>query len=167
MLRLKRPLRPSSSADPEDTLATKLHLADLGFYDPPTGEFHGWPDAEMFAGLRIAQQAAGERVDGEMLPGGPTEAAINRLAASRTPIPKDKPNDYQRAVAKGLVRLEDASSDSETWLQATERQMGRPIAPVWVRSSKDYQGDPGDIVPPRNPFFAPSPCLCAPPGLDR
>jgi hypothetical protein len=80
MLRLKRPLRPSSDADPEDALATKLHLADLGFYEPPTGELHEWPDAELFAGVTEFQKAAGETPDGEMLPGGPTEAAINRSA---------------------------------------------------------------------------------------
>lgn len=121
MLRLKRPLRPSSNVDPEDALATKLRLADLGFYEPPTGEFHGWPDAELFAGVRKAQEFVGETPDGEMLPGGPTEAALNRLTV-RPSLKSQESNDDRSAAASSLLRPDETASDREASLDLRKRR---------------------------------------------
>jgi hypothetical protein len=79
MLRLNRPLRPTASADPDDVLAAKRVFLDLGYYDPPTGELHPWPDAPLFQAIRSFQIDNELAPDAEMLPGGPTEAALNRV----------------------------------------------------------------------------------------
>lgn len=77
MLRLNRTLGRASGADPDDVLGVKRALARLRYYDPPTGEFHSYPDADLFEGVEAFQRDRDLTVDGVMKPGGPTEAGLN------------------------------------------------------------------------------------------
>jgi hypothetical protein len=125
MLRLHRPLRPTANADPDDVLAAKRVFLDLGYYEPPTGDLHPWPDAPLFQAIRSFQVDNDLAPDAEMLPGGPTESALNALSAP-------EPNLYRQALAQGRVREQDAVSDSESWRQSLERRTGHKLTPAAV-----------------------------------
>ena len=129
MPRLNRPLRRTSAADPDDVLGVKFAFHELGYYDPPTGEFHPWPDAPLFEAIESFQVDNDLDADGEMLPGGPTELVLNSLPA---PGSAPAPNAYERAVAEGLVRPEDAISDSESWSRSVERRTGQQLTPAFA-----------------------------------
>jgi len=130
MPRLNRPLRRTSDADPDDVLGVKFAFHDLGYYDPPTGEFHPWPDAPLFEAIESFQVDNDLEPDGEMLPGGPTELVLNSLPA---PGSAPAPNAYERAVAEGRVRPEDAIPDSESWSRSVERRAGQRLTPAFAQ----------------------------------
>jgi hypothetical protein len=77
-VRLKQPLGPSYSADEDDTLLTKHLLTDIGHFEIPSYGITPWPDDPLFTGIDSFQRRSNLEVDKLMLPGGPTEKALNQ-----------------------------------------------------------------------------------------
>lgn len=75
---LTRPVRASSNADLADTGRVKSALERLGL-PLPQGARDPYPTQDLFKNIRAFQQREGLSVDGEMLPGGETEARMNEL----------------------------------------------------------------------------------------
>ncbi len=76
-INLSRPITPSTSVDLGDTARVKSAFHLLGLPQP---EDDGpYPTADLFKNIRAFQGREGLRVDGEMLPGGETEARMNAL----------------------------------------------------------------------------------------
>jgi len=82
--RLKQPLGPSFAADAEDTALTKHLLTDVGHFEIPSYGITPWPDASLFTGIDSFQRKKKLDVDSIMLPGGPTEKALNEEFAQTT-----------------------------------------------------------------------------------
>jgi hypothetical protein len=72
-LLLRRPLSPTSDADPDDVLAAKSAFKTLGYYEVPDYGLTPYPDQALFDGIRNYQKDKRLTVDGYMLPEGETE----------------------------------------------------------------------------------------------
>ena len=77
---LKRPIAENSTTDPEDILAAKTALLNLGLYELPDWGLSGVPDRALFEAIRSFQKSNGLQVDGVMKPGGESEVALKAMA---------------------------------------------------------------------------------------
>jgi hypothetical protein len=99
--RLKRPLARDVSAHPDDLVAGKRSLAELGYY---RGEPEPYVDDALFDAIAAFQQDNGLEVDGIIKQGGATESAIRQRLSERRPS-------YVQAEAAS--RLTDFASRAE------------------------------------------------------
>lgn len=76
IFKLNHPIAENVTTRPQDVLAAKRALNDLGFYEPPEWGITPYPDHDLIDAVQNFQQANGLRVDGVMKPGGETEVAI-------------------------------------------------------------------------------------------
>lgn len=72
-------LSPNALAHPDDVVATKKRLSDLGYYSAPEWGISEFPDRALFDGIRDFQDAQGLKVDGMINPGGETETALKTM----------------------------------------------------------------------------------------
>ena len=82
-LNLERVVDRGESIRTDDLLDTKRALSDLGYYEKPTGGFADFTDDEMFEGIEAFQRDKRLRVDGMMVPDGPTVRTINAALVAR------------------------------------------------------------------------------------
>lgn len=80
--RVKKTIGSSWNVDEDDVVKTKTALKKTGDYKAPDWGVTGYPDQDMFDGLKSFQKREGLQVDGVMKPGGPTE---KRLAQKTKP----------------------------------------------------------------------------------
>ncbi len=96
-VRLKQPLGPTYPSDEEDTLLTKHLLTDVGHFEIPRYGITPWPDDPLFSGIDSFQRRKSLDVDSLMLPGGPTEKALNEeLTRLKLPLRQDRDCDQER-----------------------------------------------------------------------
>ena len=91
--RVKKTIGSSWSVDEDDVVKIKSALKKTGDYKAPDWGVTGYPDQDMFDGLKSFQKREGLQVDGVMKPGGPTE---KRLAQ------KTKPPSVAGTVARSM-----------------------------------------------------------------
>lgn len=101
---LKHPIRASSNVDLGDTGKVKSALDALGL-PLPEGAADPYPSHDLFNNIRAFQRREGLASDGEMLPGGETEARMNDLlreqaAAATAPSGQKSPADDEVQVAQ-------------------------------------------------------------------
>lgn len=80
---LKRPIDSNASMDPDEVLATKRALVDLGFMDLPDYGLTPHPDRAMIEGIKVFQSRHGLHVDGIMKPDGLTLKRLNESLVAR------------------------------------------------------------------------------------
>ena len=79
-LNLQNQLAANVAANPEDVLAVKTALQNLGLYEAPQWGLSDVPDRALFDAIKTFQKGAKSRTDGMMKPGGETETAIQTAA---------------------------------------------------------------------------------------
>jgi hypothetical protein len=78
--KLKHTIADNVTAQPNDVLAAKQILHDMGFYEVPDWGMTEFPDRALIDAIRSFQHANGLRVDGVMKPGGESESALQSMA---------------------------------------------------------------------------------------
>jgi hypothetical protein len=78
-LRLNDTLHPNAGNGPDDTLAAKRVLAQLGYYEVPDYGLTPYPDLPMFDSIRNFQRDIGLRDDGVIKPYDATETLLNEV----------------------------------------------------------------------------------------
>ncbi len=78
-LRLSNTLHPDAGNGPDDTLAAKRVLAQLGYYEVPDYDLTPYPDYPMFDAIRNFQRDIGLRDDGVIKPYSQTETLLNEV----------------------------------------------------------------------------------------
>lgn len=76
--KLNHAIADNVTTEPEDVLAAKHFLHDMGFYQPPEWGMTPYPDHTLIDSIRDFQAFNGLRVDGVMKPGGETEETIRQ-----------------------------------------------------------------------------------------
>ncbi|WP_316975744.1 hypothetical protein [Shumkonia mesophila] len=113
--RLKNAIGPAREIAPEDAVAAKTALAELGHYQIPDFGMTPYPDGALFEGVRKFQREEGLEVDGLMNPNGPTAQRLDavlaeRQAAARTAAPaRSEPPD-----ARPAATAEQAAANTRT-----------------------------------------------------
>jgi murein L,D-transpeptidase YcbB/YkuD len=77
--KLSSTIGKSHNVKPDDVLAVKSALDELGYYKKPEWGISPYPDPALFAGIKRFQSDNGLETDGVMKPDGPTE---KKLAAA-------------------------------------------------------------------------------------
>jgi len=85
--RLKRTVGPTHDLAPDDAIAAKTALAELGHYEVPRSGITPHADSALFAGLKNFQREQGLVVDGLMRPDGPTANRLDARLAERRGAP--------------------------------------------------------------------------------
>lgn len=105
--RVKKTIGSSWNVDEEDVVKTKTALKKTGDYKMPEWGVTGYPDQNMFDGLKSFQKREGLQVDGVMKPGGPTEKRLaqkmKRPSAAGTVAGSKQPG---KTNARGFVEGE-------------------------------------------------------------
>ncbi len=78
-LRLSNTLHPDAGNGPDDTLAAKRVLSQLGYYEVPGYGLTPYPDQAMFDAIRNFQRDIGLRDDGVIKPYDATETLLNEV----------------------------------------------------------------------------------------
>ena len=84
-MKIKSSLSQNKFNDPQDVLAVKTALSQLGYYDVPNYGMTSYPDMAMFHGIKQLQQDLGLKEDGVIKPNGETAAGI-KAALGKSPI---------------------------------------------------------------------------------
>ncbi len=121
--RVKKTIGSSWNVDEDDVVKTKTALKKTGDYKAPDWGVTGYPDQDMFDGLKSFQKREGLQVDGVMKPGGPTEKRL----AQKTAMPPT-----HKAGANGTV-------PGNTAKRPNNQPEGRAY-PDKVRGPTDWSG---------------------------
>ncbi len=78
-LRLTNTLHPNAGNGPDDTLAAKRVLSQLGYYEVPDYGLTPYPDFAMFDAIKNFQRHIGLWDDGVIEPYSPTETLLNEV----------------------------------------------------------------------------------------
>ena len=103
-VRLKQPLGPTYPSDEEDTLLTKHLLTDVGHFEIPSYGITPWPDDPLFSGIDSFQGHKSLDIDSLMLPGGPTEKALNE-ELTRLNLPLRQARECDQESDEPAIRL--------------------------------------------------------------
>ncbi len=148
----------------DDVLNVKRRLSDQGLYDlrkPP--EPHGYITADMDSAIRSFQKSKGLKVDGYLLPGGETEAALRQSALAEnaasfaSPLAQKRSrNEESREVgydATGrMIRPEELRPKSRrVEPQEEEEREPSPLGFSIISSAQAAEKRETIPVPPRKP----------------
>ncbi|MHA1597825.1 MAG: phage minor head protein [Alphaproteobacteria bacterium] len=122
IFKLKHTIAENVTARPEDVLAAKRALHDLGFYEAPQWGLTDIPDSALFTGIRDFQRANGLREDGSMKPGGETEAMMLKAKGGSG----GQGSYIWRTVGDGKVRSSHAERDGKTFSWDDPPEGGHP-----------------------------------------
>jgi len=115
--RLKNAIGPAREIAPEDAVAAKTALAEIGHYQIPDFGVTPYPDGTLFEGVRKFQREQGLKVDGLMNPDGPTAQRLDALlaerqAAARPAVPaRPEPPDARPAATAEQVAANTRTLD--------------------------------------------------------
>lgn len=104
--RVKKTVGSSWNVDEDDVMKTKTALERTGDYKAPAWGVTGFPDDDMFNGLKSFQKREGLAVDGVMKPGGPTEERLRRKTTAQPAAELPKP-EIGRELPGGRKRSPD------------------------------------------------------------
>ena len=104
--RVKKTVGSSWNVDEDDVMKTKIALERTGDYKAPAWGVTGFPDDDMFDGLKSFQKREGLAVDGVMKPGGPTEERLRRKTTAQPAAELPKP-EIGRELPGGRKRSPD------------------------------------------------------------
>ena len=136
--RVKKTIGSSWNVDEDDVVKTKTALKKTGDYNAPDWGVTGYPDQDMFDGLKSFQKREGLEVDGVMKPDGPTE---KRLRQKLQP-----PRAAETATASTMARKSDQANAGATSPQPKTRETGYGGLPDW----SGIKLSPGLAVPPED-----------------
>lgn len=134
--RVKKTIGSSWNVDEDDVVKTKTALKKTGDYKAPDWGVTGYPDQDMFDGLKSFQKREGLQVDGVMKPGGPTET---RLRQKLQP-----PRAAETVTASTMARKSDPANAGTASPQPKNREAGYGGLPVL----SGIKLSPGTSVPP-------------------
>ncbi len=102
--RVKKTVGSSWKVDEDDVVKTKTALERTGDYKAPAWGVTGFPDDDMFDGLKSFQKREGLAVDGVMKPGGPTEKRLGQKTKPQPPSMSPKP-ESRTSREQGVKRV--------------------------------------------------------------
>ena len=136
--RVKKTIGSSWNVDEDDVVKTKTALKKTGDYKQLEWGVTGYPDQDMFDGLKSFQKREGLQVDGVMKPGGPTET---RLREKSQPA-----KTAATGTASTMVRKSDPANAGATSPQPKNRETGYGGLPDW----SGIKLSPGPSLPPED-----------------
>lgn len=136
--RVKKTIGSSWNVDEDDVVKTKTALKKTGDYKAPEWGVTGYPDQDMFDGLKSFQKREGLQVDGVMKPDGPTE---KRLAQKTKPT-----RAAETATASTMARKSAPANAGAASPQPKNRETGYGGLPDW----SGIKMTPGPSLPPED-----------------
>ncbi len=113
--RLKNAIGPAREIAPEDAVAAKTALAEIGHYQIPDFGVTPYPDVALFEGVRKFQREQELKVDGLMNPDGPTAQRLDALLAERqTAARTAAPAKPEPPHAQPAATAEQAAANART-----------------------------------------------------
>ena len=136
--RVKKTIGSSWNVDEDDVVKTKSALKKTGDYKAPDWGVTGYPDQDMFDGLKSFQKREGLEVDGVMKPGGPTEKQLRKKL--------QPPKAADVATTSTMARKNDPANARVAWPQPKNRETGYGGLPDW----SGIKLSPGPSLPPED-----------------